>query len=380
MNIRRRILLTCALVVAVVSSMAFCTTPSYAVGKIHLIIVRSTTEPSLDKAGNIWLERLESSLEFGKREVDGWLDSSFGMYGVFGILEPATNPGGLGRGDVASYNVLEGNDAHPESIMKYCLEVSHKAGSDDAIMVILMSHGQTETGTDGVKRHFFSPVATTRDSLEQGRIGILRETILECLTNEIVNGEKKEKQHRLVALISDSCVSVVEDPGEFAIMPEVKLLRGKAPLPKETPYLKKFLQEARGVVNINSCNVGQTAVLVPCCRDPEFKGSLFVNAFCRFANNGFYFDSELNPDDFYKLLRIEYEREVLAYNTRAHKNCNSTLTQYKGSVNVAPQTISTDVEAYYKDREAKLTGSGEFKVEERDFSYMRYVVVQQSQQ
>ncbi len=379
MHIKNRVFLTCALLVVAASSLALSATPCYAVGKIHLIVIRSTTDKSLEKAGDIWSSRLRRMLE----NAPGAVVSN--GFEVFGALEAAKNPGGLGKEDCETWAFLqEEKSTHPESIMKACLKVSEKAGPDDAIVVFVDCHGAIQKGTDdGFLRHAFAPIAKSGDALELIKDGILRKTILDCLTRDPITKEKKE--HRLVVLLTDTCASRARDivrpqsptTRAFAniIAPEEAPAPETAPLSRETSYFKKFLQEAHGVVNINSCGDGQLVKAI-CSRKEtnsgtsEFEGSLFINAFIRFARNGLYLDSELNPDDFYKLLRIELAREVLLYNKAHHDNVQNDLTQFneEGSpIKAVPLEYASAEEfwKYYQDRRKMLTDSGELNVTER---------------
>ncbi len=357
MRVNRRILLTCAFLAVVVASMALRPAPTCAIGNIHIIIVHSTTDPTLRKASIIWMQRLEETLTMA-------YTPSFmriGEYGVFGALEPAYRLGGLGLFGVETYEILDGQEARPNNIRRVCREVSEKAGPDDAIMVIIMSHG-TVIKENGVLTHGLAPIATSSDNLELGKNGIRRGTIL---------NELKIRPHRLVALITDSCASPAPEDEGTAFYKDPPCESGIAAFPKEEGYLKKFLQEAYGEININSCDYGQTVDFIGKCAYKEFEGSLFVNAFCRFANNGFYLESELNPDDFYKLLRIEHEREVLSYNEKRHKNKQNTLTRFNGSEPVKSSfttfTSLDEIKKYYKTRKEKITNNGEFGIGERTF-------------
>ena len=356
MRVNPRILLTCAFLAVVATFMALRPAPSCAIGNIHIIIVRSTTDPALFKAGNYWQERLEKTLESGKTP-------NFWRYGIPGAFEPATNPGGLGKNDVATYKVLEGDAADPDKICSVCFEVSMKAAPDDAIMVFIMSHGAVKK-EDGVLTHVLAPTVTSSDDLEFGRKSIPRGTIFNAL---------KVKKHRLIALITDSCASPAPEEDETPSAPTGLVKPGSvyAPVPNDTSYLKKFLQQAHGEININSCDYGQTVRLIRRCADDEFEGSLFINAFCRFATNGFYFDSELNPDDFCNLLRIEHEREIIDYNQICRKSEQNSLTQFNGSEPVKSTSTSFasvgEIMEFYNARKETISNSGKFKFAERTF-------------
>lgn len=260
MRVNPRILLTCAFLAVVATVMALRPAPSCAIGNIHIIIVRSTTVPEMRKAGDIWRERLEETLTSGKTP-DFW------RYEIPGAFESATNPGGLGRNDVETFIVLEGMDADPERITKVCYEVSQKAEPDDAIIVFVMSCGAFVRGNDGVSRHALAPVAEDVDDLKVTRAGILRGTIITAL---------QSKLHRLVALITDSSATLLtsndgsvaefryrSSPVDEKTASSAARAEGEGasePSPKGTTYLKKFLQEAHGILNINSCGLGENAL------------------------------------------------------------------------------------------------------------------------
>lgn len=357
MHVSFRILLTCAFLAVVAASMALRPAQSCAVGDIHIIIVRSTSDPSLQKPGMYWQFRLEETLATGKTP-------RFQEYGVFGALESARIPGGLGRNDVRTWIVLKGEDARHSNIARVCDEVSQRAGPDDAIMVVMMSHGFAIKENDGVG-HGMSPTATSPDDLEISRKGIMRGTILEKL---------KVKPHRLIALITDSCMTRLRnfDESDSTVLPF--LVRpcesGIAAFPKDTCYLKRFLQEAHGEININSSDYGQAAWFVTKSKFDEFCGSLFINAFCRFAANGFYLESELNPDDFFKLLNVEYTREVLDYEAKTGKNSQSSLTRFNGSQPIStssPKFSSLNEFKAYYDARKELMNASEFAIADRTF-------------
>lgn len=360
MHNRSRILLTCALFASLISAIAFQPRSSYADGDVHIIIVRSTTDPALTKANQIWFERLENAL--GNKEYDQVYDS----FKVFGALEPAKSLGGLSKNDVKTYKTLEGQEALPENIMKVCREVSEEAGENDAIVVFISSHGVTNKGTDNVSRQGFAPVAPSKANLDILKKGIQRKTILDCLS---------EKPHRLIVLLSDSCASPsAEEPAPGAApVAEQATQKGQVPYPKDTPYFKMFLQKAHGVVNINSVDNGQAAMYYSKSLDASSLGTLFINAFYRFATNGFYLESELNPTDFYRLLRIEQARQAISFMrmTGVNRVTQEILTQYDGSVsngqNPYPFEKMEEIAQYDKDRAEKLKNSGEFTIGERTF-------------
>ena len=305
MHVSRRILLTCALLVGVATSMTLRPTPSYAVGDIHIIIVRSTTDASLSEASTNWQQRLEDALN--GRNYSSLLDYD-------GAVQEAGVPGGLGASDVATYRTLTSSEeTAPENIMKVCLEVSQKAGPDDAIVCIVSCRHSFLKTTDDRIIHALAPLATSINDLDLRRDGIQRETILICLTHELVNDKIQEKKHRLVVLITDPCVNPARRVKELLPIMTASLDRTtniphakvfEKVVPKYKPYFKAFLEKATGVVNINACNYGQEAYYEVGFESDDVLGSLFINAFCRFANNGFYLDMELNPDAFYKLLQL----------------------------------------------------------------------------
>lgn len=357
MRLSQRILLTCAMLVGVATSMTLRPTPSYADGDIHIIIVRSTTAPDLQKSGMYWLFRLEETLATGKTP-------RFQEYGVFGALESAFEPGGLGRDDVRTYVVLKGEDAENRNIARVCEEVSRRAGPNDAIMVVMMSHGFAIKESDGVG-HGMSPTATSPDDLEISRKGIMRDTIFEKL---------KVRPHRLIALITDSCMTRLRNFDEYDVTDVINpppCENGFAAFPKDTCYLKKFLQEAHGEININSSGYGQAAWFVSQSKFDEFCGSLFINAFCRFAANGFYLESELNPNDFFKLLNAEYSRELLDYGAKTGESFQSSLTKFNGNRPISTSSPKfsnlNEFKAYYDARRELMSNAGEFAFGNRTF-------------
>ena len=378
MHNRRRILLTFTALAAIVSAMAFLSSASYAVGNIHIIIVRSTTDPGLSQMSEIWQKRLEDALS--GRNYRNLLDYS-------GAVEKAGVPGGLGASDVATYRTLTtAEETAPEYIMKTCLEVSHKAGPDDAVVCIVSCHGayqQVVGGTKDIDRiHALAPLATSSDGIENNiqSNGIRRDTILKCLNHEIVDNRLQEKNHRLVVLITDSCASRAPKVKEESGVPRAhsgpdsgyensgpnspKLV--ERVIPKDKPYFKAFLETAIGVVDINSCNFGQRALYSYESKFDGVLGSLFINAFCRFANNGFYLDDELKSTDaFYKLLQLELARQIAGFNSS--ETIQQDLTRFKGVERVSddkvPLVSPEEFHNYYTERAKKLKDSGEFTIE-----------------
>ncbi|MBR0224910.1 MAG: hypothetical protein IJL92_02500 [Thermoguttaceae bacterium] len=366
MHVSRRILLTCALLVGVATSMTLRPTPSYAVGDIHIIIVRSTTDASLSEASTIWQQRLEDALN--GRNYSSLLDYD-------GAVQEAGVPGGLGASDVATYRTLTSSEeTAPENIMKVCLEVSQKAGPDDAIVCIVSCRHSFLKTTDDRIIHALAPLATSINDLDLRRDGIQRETILICLTHELVNDKIQEKKHRLVVLITDPCVNPARRVKELLPIMTASLDRTtniphakvfEKVVPKYKPYFKAFLEKATGVVNINACNYGQEAYYEVGFESDDVLGSLFINAFCRFANNGFYLDMELNPDAFYKLLQLELARQIAAFHSP--ETVRQDLTRFNGVEIVKDDKVKLvsdeDFNRYYAERAKMMKYSGEFRIE-----------------
>lgn len=367
MNNKHRILLMFAFFAVIVSSVAFRPTASYADGNIHVVIVCSTTDKGLSDKVTAWKEQLLNALT-NDNFNSLWLT-------IPEAMAPA-GKSGLGSDGVTIYPVLEGEEATPEKIMKTCLEVSHNAGPDDAIVFFIACHGSSQKGKDDVFRHYFSPVATSKDDLNQnGRIQ--RETIINCLTHEIVDGKKREKNHRLIMLISDSCATPSPDleieltppHDDDAKTPDDRLNDVKVVeelVPKEKSYFREFLDKAPHgtVININSCNEGEEASYFK-SNQGVYDGSLFIHAFCVFATNGFYLDDEVKKtDNFYKLLSIELERQRLYVRDNFHEMCDQRLTQFDGNAAIEPEEINLDFTKYYKDRTQTLKKSGEFTIKQ----------------
>ena len=360
MHIRRRILFTFTALVAIVSAMAFLSSASYAVGNIHIIIVRSTTDPGLSKMSEIWQKRLEDALS-GRNCTD--------YLSHFQAIQPAGVPGGLGASDVDTYTLTSAKETSPENIMTTCLDVSKKAGPDDAIVCIVSCHGayqQVVGGTKDKERiHALAPLATSDGDLANNiqSNGIRRDTILKCLNHEIVDNELREKNHRLVVLITDSCATrapkLVNPTPSLAPYPPPEII-----IPKDKPYLKAFLENATGVVNINSCNFGQRAHYSDESKFDGVLGSLFINAFCRFANNGFYLEEELNPEAFYKLLQMELAYQIFAFNSS--ETVNQDLTRFDGVERKDDEKVAfsrDDFNKHYIKRAETLKASGQFTIQ-----------------
>ena len=373
MHNKLRILLTLALFAVAVSSMAFRPTASYADGNIHVVVVCSTTDPSLSDKVDSWKKLLLETLTE---------DNPGCSFTSKEAMSPAAKSG-LGSDGVTIYPVLEGEKATPQNIMETCLEVSHNAGPDDAIVFFIACHGNTQKGTDQVKRHYFAPIATSSDAINIQKNRIQRETILKSLTHEIVNDELREKNHRLIMLISDSCATTSSDlviehnDNTSGVANGNAHFQSRWVEPKEflkakdKSYFRKCLETAPHgtVININSCNDSQEATYVK-SDIPAFNGSIFINAFRRFATNGFYLDDEVDAEGFYKLLSIELARQRMEFINASGKQCDQLLTQYDGNVALEPKdpkdyglVSQDDFKKYYEKRAKDMKDSGEFEIE-----------------
>ncbi|MBR0224914.1 MAG: hypothetical protein IJL92_02520 [Thermoguttaceae bacterium] len=368
MNIKRRILLTCAFLAVVAASMALRPAPTCAIGDIHIIIIRSTTDPALRQAGEYWQFTIESLLR----------DSMGHMVGTRGAFDPSFGVMDLGRDAVATYEVLEGQETDPYNIAAVCRDVSQKAGPDDAIMVFVLSYAAMLPGNNGEDRHVLYPAATSFASAGKST-GLPRGTILKNL---------KTKPHRLIALITDTYEEPI--PSDDEVLPNVSkrpaeiVERITAPQPKDTPYLKRFLQEAHGELNVGSHNPGLAAA------GPV--GLTFAFIIEEVAQNGLYLESEINPVDFYEHLRFARTHGDLYDTNSGVQLRNNELTRYNGNQRVEssppPYATLRTMKDFCNERKEKLLASGEFDTREleicgsdRDFfngTYPEPVVVDDS--
>ncbi len=326
----------------------------YAKGNIHIILIVSTTDPATKTSHLIWKERIEDALSGNFYE------------GKYSFLQPnslyrADRIGGLGKGDVATYIVLEEDEARPEKIREVCKGVAAKAGADDAIAVFMVSHGGTVRGDDGVVRHALSPVARSSKDIRMDKIGIKRGSIIKWLNEESYH-------HRLVVLVTDSCATPFNFPTDVAAVQSQSTFIPEF-LPKRDCYLKRFLEEAEGVVNINTTNYGEES------RNPTFRddkencandrrvGTRFSYAFLKFATNGIYLESELNPEGFYRLLSLELSQEISNFKVISPEmQCKQTLTSFKeDSQRIIPQEITDEQrDEIIQRRRELISKSGEF--------------------
>lgn len=352
MRIRRRLLITYALFAAVLAFMTLRSAPSYAVGDIHLIVVRSTADPALNKV----------------ETINDVLNPRILQPGIIGVFEPPLNFPHPIEG-VATHRVLEGQDADPRNIADVCREVSQKAGPDDAIMVLAQCRAAIIPTSSGAGRCVLFPMATSEDPNDRG-VGLPRGTILKNLN---------VKPHRLIALITETYEGPTRreevKPSPFLFEKPKKLQ--VIPRPKNTPYLIKFLQTARGELNI-----GNHTFPLELAGSPGFSDGLegvttpSVFAASLVLSNGLYLESELNPDDFYKHLTIldaclaartpEKEKSPDAESESGHP---WGFVRYDGSqiVPSEPAVHFATPEENFKfcaARRAELVDSGEFEVME----------------
>ena len=341
MTMRRSLCLRIITLMAVfVCSLTIDAAPLCARGNVHIIIVVSTTDPVIREANLLWKEKIEGALsgEEGTRSVES-------REGV--LYRSAEQLGGLGKDDVATYRVLEGNDAHPDNIAKVCREVSMEAGADDAVAVFMVGHGYIAKDANGDYRHRLLHIAQdgANSSIERGEI-------MRAL---------KSREHRLVVLLTDACSAL---PTNLAVMPSVQTgVYVPSFFPKRDCYLKRFLTEAEGEVNINSTDYGEKALfLVDKVDRRVLDGTRFSDAFVKFAWNGEYLEDELTPDGFYKLLSLELTYELNRFNATWHENCKQTLTSFKDD-NLRDKRDVLSISDYFAinaDRFRTMEDSGEF--------------------
>lgn len=352
MNLKHRILLTCALLAVVVTAVALRPVNSYAVGDVHVIIVKSLPDRSLQDMGE-----LKCFLPIGCPESIGAFEASPSLETEF---DGPSMPLSVTR-NWATYRILEGEDADPYNIARVCREVSQKAGPDDAIMVMVQSRAEMVPDGAGNDRHVLFPMATSNKPDDRG-VGIPRGTILKNLN---------ASPHRLVALITETYEgpTTYQNPesGEGVPIPPVTI---RAPLPKDTPYLVKFLQTAQGELNIGW---RVQSPIAPTHRPegmPNFSRlSLDLSIV---ATNGLYLNSELNPDDFYRHLKIQvaYGKSIVdERNPEEWARHPWEVVQFVGNQLSdrswsAPFTTTQEAKRFFAERREKLIDSGEFEVDE----------------
>ncbi|MBR0224913.1 MAG: hypothetical protein IJL92_02515 [Thermoguttaceae bacterium] len=356
MNLKHRILLTCALLASVATAMALRPVNSYAVGDVHVILVKSLPDRSLQDMGELkcFLPIFSDPESIGAFGTSPSLETKFD-----GPLMPLS----VTR-NWATYRILEGEDADPYNIARVCREVSQKAGPDDAIMVMVQSRAEMVPDGAGNDRHVLFPMATSNKPDDRG-VGIPRGTILKNLN---------ASPHRLVALLTETyegpTTFVEPEPGEgVPITPETI----RAPLPKDTPYLVKFLQTAQGELNIGWR--WQSPVALTSRPEGMADFSPFSFILSTIATNGLYLETELNPDDFYRLLKIQD-----AFNKAIEANFNpknwDLWSRHPRDIDLfagnqlsdrswsAPFTTTQEAKRFFAERREKLIDSGEFEVDE----------------
>ena len=352
-----------ALIASFAGLVSVCAASAYARGDVHIVLVVSTADPDLQELGEIWKYRLEGALFGGldERYLDA-LDAD---------LTP--NYGALDKDKVKTYKVLTGADANPDNILKVCRAVSETADADDAVAVFILSHGGIENSS-----HFLlfpqKDVTLQKDVF----LAIDRKWIMEAI---------QSPRRRLNVLITDSC----SKPVLFS-PPRGRACKSVAPLPilpKKDCYLKRFLTEAEGELNINSSGDGEIAEFWNGKVSYEFEqkfwggrfpsdyfgplsplmGTRFSNAFVKFATSQYYLDAELNTDDFYRLLSLELDKEVEDFNgamldqRMGRHDCKQTLTSFGNDRRSMESRHFTfdDYNRIKNERIKKMAESGEFE-------------------
>ncbi len=296
---------------------------------VHIVVVVSAA-PEFQEAALKWRQKVEGAL-------DGSLDvvSSALSLSNFQTNMPVANRGGLGIGDVASYQVLEGENVEPSAVVQACRKISEEAKWRDAIAVFV-----------------FAPDDAGRLAFPRLDIGLLADAL-------------KAKEHRLVVVLEDLYSTSVDN---FKGLRPTTGVRTRVPefLPKKESYLKRFLTEAKGELFFRSTNFEQKALIETSVKSGHFDGSRFAAAFARFASNGCYLDSELNPVGFYNLLSVELCREILNYNRWSRDtDVQQSLTQVDASnqaVAIAPLVYKSLDDLWKADaaRYALLKKNAEF--------------------
>ncbi len=288
-------------------------------GGVHIVIVVSTT-PDVESFGQVWRERIEGVLS-------GELSDDLSSFLKFGFY-PAEKQGGLGREGAASFAVLEGKDSEFENVLQVCRKTSEGAKAEDAIAVFVFAPA------DGGKTPY---------------LGEKRAALMNAINS---------KDHRLAVLITDLYSATATNFEKMlptlnirALIPEV--------LPKNDSYLKRFLTEGYGEVNINSSGADQNALVEIAESAGRFSGSRFSAALTRVAANGYYLDDEANPYDFFRRLSQELTLELANYNRWSRgDDCLQTLTAFDADGQIdALGTLDLEVP---EDDGALFKESGEF--------------------
>ncbi len=220
---------------------------------------------------------------------------------------------------------IEGKAAHPQNIINECKRIAQKAGPNDAVLVIALTHAAVVQYPDGKFRHALAPLAESSEEMKLETLGIRRGTIMKIL---------KSSPHRLNILATDSC------SGAY-----VTNRQGRPGLPSESKYpnesyLLSVLRYAEGDLNFNSTRprspgrpaelargyavrdlkVGETTKTLEKYENGREKlddhelenlrygGTVFANAFIAVASRSNYDKSEVNLNSFFKVLKDEQHK------------------------------------------------------------------------
>ena len=214
--LRFTITVTLSLIVLGLTNSAFAQRSS-ATPKVHLLFVWGT------KATDTYWSTLISK----KKIEDAFADPQ-------GINLPKNSP------HVGTWKSLEGDEAHPEKILRECRSISQKAGPNDAVFVYILCHGAAAVEDDdptGPRVHGLSPVCKDAKNLDLRKIGIRRSSIMKAM---------QTRPHRLTVLVTDSCSTLAP--------PEPKAATVRAMPRGGNPLLREFLLKAKGTLDINSSN------------------------------------------------------------------------------------------------------------------------------
>ncbi len=283
-------------------------------------------------------------VEFSQRKIEaafGKDDSSFGT--AMNDVEDRLD--GLDR-HVKRMISLSGDRAHPENILRTCIELSNAAGPDDAVMVYVLCNGGSIEGRDGKLRHGLYPLAKSGKNLQMDRQGIARGTIMRAI---------KWKPHRLNALITDVSPATVNDE-----IKDEPYARSSGPISKfaasfgmgyaeeesdgeRASYFVDFLLKAEGDLNVNSCRpeTGRSSAEIPrglFGRDIDFRyaGTVFTNAFLELAKT-----RDFDPDD---------DCTVDVFFQRLKERLNS---QYKATESYLKEKTRFDVLSQFMNQETQ---------------------------
>lgn len=319
------------------------------IGGVHLIVARSTSEdaPLVKEAGDYWLWHIRGIMGFADI-IPGRFDSPCPW-----AFDQVAHFIGLRSDDYASARFLEGQDVAPRNLVQTCREVSQDAGPDDAIVVFVWSRAAQVPGSSGLDRHVLFPMATSDDYYDRGE-GVPCGTILKAL---------KEKEHRLIVLITFSYEAGVGDYIESPSETSSKKTHEKQPVPREDSFLKALMQEAVGEINIDV-----DSVLFP-------KSLHYFEPFDLVVLNGLYLNSEINVDSFYKhlsfardLCSLEHERAgfTIPYRIQSHDD-NSHVNIIEAAQPESFDERLTLMLRLCAERREKLMQSAEIEKRERYF-------------